>query len=459
LTGFFAGSYNLAMAIISAAFRRPVARRIRSLSALALSCLVIALAGAGAALGGAAILSSCAGGEGRSVAVKREQLFTIGYGPAEDQVDLFLLDPERAGEKTRVAMREGIFYLANGATSKVVRFSSFGDPLSMIYDPARNPEPVHLRPKPAKPGRPGTVDAVPDQEGLGREAVPYAFDAIGEIAVDSRQTLYVEDRIPPERRVDDKSSGTLLDRVVLRFGKDGRFMDYIGQEGIGGTPFPYIIGLYAASSDELVVVSVAESGWLVHWFDSSGVLQSSLKLGRSDIPLPEKSQDLVPALDRIIPDVSGRNLLIKVDYYLGPAGDSSKSGADLASSWIFRMDVREGKYLDRWPIKPIERGSRGPEGRATRYGRAPGLIGAAGRTFFLAYADDDGKTYVLTYDRSTRVAAKYGIDIASDEVYGDSIYLSPEGVLCALLGSRYEARMVWWRFDKLIAGGGAGIMK
>jgi len=27
-----------------------------------------------------------------------------------------------------------------------------------------------------------------------------------------------------------------------------------------------------------------------------------------------------------------------------------------------------------------------------------------------------------------------------------------EGILSAILGSRYEARFVWWRFDRLIGG-------
>jgi hypothetical protein len=30
--------------------------------------------------------------------------------------------------------------------------------------------------------------------------------------------------------------------------------------------------------------------------------------------------------------------------------------------------------------------------------------------------------------------------------------LSPDGILSAMLGSPYEARFVWWRFDKMIGG-------
>jgi len=86
------------------------------------------------------------------------------------------------------------------------------------------------------------------------------------------------------------------------------------------------------------------------------------------------------------------------------------------------------------------------------------LLGAAGKALFFIYADDDGKTYVSTYDRTTRETVRYSIDIAADELYYNAYYLSRDGVLCALLGTKYEARVVWWRFDKLI-GAAAGIVK
>ena len=246
------------------------------------------------------LFTSC-GAEKPSVAVKREQLFSLGYGPAEDQLDLFQLDGSKAPLKTCLVMSEGIFYISNGAGAKVVRYSSFGDPLSMIYNPDKASEPVLLKAVPQK-GEAGAPPPGADAEGLGRKAVSYPFRAVGEIAVGPNQTVYVEDRLPPERRVQDKDSGAMLDHVVLRFGKDGQFLDYLGQEGIGGTPFPYILGLYSMPSDDCVVVSMTQSGWLVHWFDKAGVLVSSLKLGRDELPMPDKGQALKASLDKIIPD-------------------------------------------------------------------------------------------------------------------------------------------------------------
>jgi hypothetical protein len=408
------------------------------------------------------LLGSCAGREKPSVAMKREQLFSLGYGPAEDQLDLFQIDRSQSTQKTCLTMREGIFYIANGAGAKVVRYSSFGDPLSMIYNAEKNPEPVVLKAVAASPGQGAASPTEPAAaEGLGRKAVSYPFRAVGEMAVDSTQTIYVEDRLPPERRVQDKDSDTLLDHVVLRFGKDGQFIDYLGQEGIGGTPFPYILGVYTLATDDCVVVSMTQSLWFVHWFDKGGVLVSSLKLRRDDLPLLDKGQGLIASLDKIVPDLSGRALLIKVDYYREAIDPSTKAsaGVEFASSWAYRMDLRDGKYVDRWQIPAIEKTVKGADGQNVKYSRVPEFLGAAGRDFFFIYADDDGKTYISTYDRITRETARYSIDIATDELFYNAYYLSPDGVLCALLGTKYEARIVWWRFDKLLSGTSAGIVK
>jgi hypothetical protein len=407
-------------------------------------------------------LSSCAGKESPSVAMKREQLFALGYGPAEDQLDLFQMDKAQSIQKTCITMREGIFYIANGAGGKVVRYSSFGDPLSMIYNAAKNPEPIVLKAVSAKPGQGATASSnASEAEGLGRKAVSYPFRAVGEVAVDSSQTVYVEDRLPPERRVQDKDSEALLDHVVLRFGKDGQFIDYLGQEGVGGTPFPYILGLYILASDDCVVVSMTESDWLVHWFDKSGILVNSLKLKRGDLPLLDKSQGLVASLDRIVPDLSGRALLIKVDYYKEAMDQSTKAsaGTEFFSSWTYRMDLKDGKYVDRWQIPAIDRTVKNADGQNVKYFRVPEFLGVAGRNLFFIYADDDGKTFISAYDRSTRIMARFNIDIAPDELFYNNFYLSPDGVLCALLGTKYEARIVWWRFDKSLGRTGTEIMK
>jgi hypothetical protein len=404
--------------------------------ALAAACLASLLA------------SSCSP---RETSLRREQLFTLGYGPAEDQIDLFQLG-NALPQKSCIAMREGIFYVSNGNGAKVTRFSSFGDVLSMIYDPERNPEP-HLLAPPVAEGA---------DSAAGRRAIPYPFRSIGEVAVDSRQCLYVEDRLPAERRVQDKDSSALLDHIILRFDKDGKYLDYLGQEGIGGTPFPYISGIFATSSDDCVVVSMTQSAWLAHWFDSSGSVMASVKLSRDALPVPDKGGATISSLDRIVPDPESRSLILKVDYYKESVDPATKSGSgiEFVSSWAFRMDPRDGSYPERWQVPTEERVSKtGSEGASIRYVQIPQFIGAAGKYLFFMGADDGGLTYVTSLDRTTRDARRFQIDIGEDESYFDAFFISREGILCALLGTKFEARFVWWRFDKVLTGLTAGFSR
>ena len=423
-------------------------------------------------------LASCGRGQ-EGIAVSREQLFTLSYGKGEDQVDLFQTEASQTPLKTRIAMREGIFYLANGNASKVVRLSSFGDVLSMIYNPERNPEPLLLKSTPgaspsspagASPQVPGSASAsgsigtgTPGASGsvtgadaaYGRRAVAYPFRAVGEIAVDSRQTIYVEDRLPPERRVYDKDLDAVLDHVVLRFDKDGNSLDYLGQEGVGGTPFPFIQDVYTTNGDDCIVVSLTQSLWLVDWFDAKGFVKHSMKIKRDNLPQPQGEKSLIASLDRIAPDSDGKSLVVKIDYYRNSVDPNNKSDStvEFASSWAYRMDPSTGSISDRWQIPAIESTVKGGSDNGDQHiVRIPELIGMADRRLFFLTADDQDRSQVSVYDTTLRSTSRYNLDIAPDELYYSAMYLSPDGILCALLGTKYEARVVWWRFDKLLGG-------
>ena len=80
----------------------------------------------------------------------------------------------------------------------------------------------------------------------------------------------MEDTIPESRAEYDEQQQAYLNRVVRRFDLSGSYLDYLGREGIGGTPFPYIEALHVNSRDDVIVVSRAEESWLVYWVQSRG---------------------------------------------------------------------------------------------------------------------------------------------------------------------------------------------
>ncbi|HSV55518.1 MAG TPA: hypothetical protein VLH39_00230 [Magnetospirillaceae bacterium] len=385
------------------------------------------------------VFASCAGRAGPVREVQRESLFTLGYGTMEDQLDIFRVGGMAPPGRTRIAMRDGIFFLSNGNSAKVLTLSSFGDLLSMIYNPDRNPPPVVL--------------SQPAASTAGRTARPYPFLAPGEIAVDSRKHIFVEDQLPLERRVFDPETNTSLEFVVLRFSTDGEFIDFLGQEGIGGTPFPLITGIHVTAQDGLVVICMTREAWLVYWFDSRGILESTIKIRRNSLPRPE-GRNLLASLERIYPDPDGDAVFLKVDYYaeiIDPA-TQTRSGMKYDRAIVYRMDARTAEYTDQWEILPFEPPrSPGQEAAPVRIWE---FLGAArGRNLFFRTTDEAGNTFIAIYDSSARALRRFSISIEPDELHYMTLYLSPDGILCALLGTRFEARVVWWRFDRVLSGG------
>lgn len=385
-------------------------------------------------------LASCA--DRKTVQVlQREQLFTIGYGVLEDQLNLFSVPGGGPPLKTSLAMRDGIFFISNGNAAKLLTLSSFGDLLAMVYNPERNPKPAILKEETGATGL------------QGRSAKEYAFNAPGEITVDSKRTVFVADRVPEERRSYDQASQASLENVVLRFSRDGDYLDYLGQEGVGGTPFPFITGLYMTPADECVVVSITGEGWSVFWFDPRGMLLSTTTVRRDELPASPDDASLIPSLEAIAAAPDGSGLVLKVDYYreIVDAETKTRAGIEFAQSLAWILDRGTGAYREPYEIPAFESIS------AVKAGEQPvprswDFAGTAAGAVFLSSTDEDGSTYYAIYDMGSRTLKRFALRIDPEEMLYTAFSLSPEGILSAILGTRYEARVVWWRFDRVMGG-------
>ncbi|MDA8410154.1 MAG: hypothetical protein M0001_07145, partial [Treponema sp.] len=358
---------------------------------------------------------------------------------AEDQINLFQVEGTDSSVKTRMTMRDGVFYISNGPAAKVLRISSYGDILSMIYNPSRNAGQA------VGQGKLGG--------GPGRSVTAWPLSAPGEIAVDSKGSMYVEDRMPKDRWVTDQGTGSLYDNAVLRFDKDGNFQDYLGQEGVGGTPFPYILGIYTTASDDVVVISLMPNAWMVHWFEPKGSLRNSLKIPREALPRLGGDDGILASLVKIVPDSQGRAVILQVDYSreIVDPQTKSRSGIEYAGSWLYRMDLVKGTISDRWEIPPLDETSPNGDGsgRTSSYPLVPELLGTVGDRFFFVSIDDKSNASIAILNRANKNMERFPIEIGSDELFFNTMSLSPDGVLSALLGTKYEARVVWWRFDHI----------
>jgi len=163
-----------------------------------------------------------------SAMLEKKTLFSLSMGKAEDQIDLIQIPGIPFNKKSRLVMKNGLFYVSNGNTGKIMEFTSYGDIINLYYNPVMNPEPFILTP------------VTGNQTVSNRRAFPYPFRNIGEVEVAGDGELLVDDEVSPERVEKDKKTGSILNRIVLRFSKEGKLLDYLGKKGLEGQLSPII---------------------------------------------------------------------------------------------------------------------------------------------------------------------------------------------------------------------------
>ena len=379
------------------------------------------------------LLSAC--GESEVRRLEREERFALELGKLDDQIDLFITDDGRGSARNRIYTRDGRIYLSNGNASKVMEFSGYGDLLVLLYDPTANPRPI-----------------LPTSDGgfpTTRRAVAHEFHDLGEIAVGDRRTVLVEDRLR-ENGEHDEEHGVQLRSRVLRF-EAGRYVDYIGQEGVGGTPFPYIETLELTENGDIVVVSRNALGRHVYWYSPEGELRYEIPVRNDQLPMPERD-DLIPVLERIRPDLEERHLYLKLDYYEQVDGDGGQSDLGEVFSQVYVLDLDREMYTEAIEIPRHTTTERPPPDfepvEVNHLYRFIG-VGPGGYLYFVS-RDAEESSELLIMDRNGQVNARRRIVLEDAPLVDYDMSVSPEGILVALLGREDGAQIVWWRTDRLI---------
>jgi hypothetical protein len=381
------------------------------------------------------VFSGCS--RGRISSVARMDLFSLEIGPLEDQINLFnLLDVGSTG-RTSLAMRDGLFYISDSSGAKIVRYNSYGDILFVIYNDEINPPPITLR-------------RGIDEEGMAtRWSITYPLREPGALSVDSRKHIYTADKIEQERSQNDAEDKSLLDNMVLHFDEAGRFVNFLGQEGIGGKPFPMITGIYTSREDEVAVVCLISSGWNVYWFSSEGTLLFLIHLRKDSIPLPSDTQASYASVDTVAAAPDDRKLFFKVDYYRSVSGENDNTAVLPDSSVIWIMDVETGAYTQSINVPFFEYTSTENNKKVTQ--KLPyTMLGVIRESRVFLYFPVDGGYSLLVLTAGSREQRLGFIQVKNDELEYNTFNLSAEGILSGLLATEWNARLVWWRTDRLL---------
>ncbi len=384
----------------------------------------------------ALVLTSCSKNDIRSIS--RENLFTLDIGRLEDQIDLINLEGERSTDKTCITMRDGLFYISDGKGKKVVRFTSYGDLLFMIYNEETNPPPLTLR---VSPG---------EGEQVTRWANAYPLREPGEITVDSRKHIYVEDRLPPDRHSFDQESRALLDSTVLHFDTNGKFVEYLGREGLGGSPFPRISSIHTSVRDEIAVVCRLPTGWNIYWFNAEGTLRFSIPISNSTLPVPP-DKELFPSMDSISIAPDERKVYLKIDYYRDTFDESTNTRTGIAfdSSIIWVMNVETGIYESMIEI-PLFEQTYMENNKKLSESLIYSMVGVVKNRWVFLFVPVDGGYSLLVVRENSPEQRRGFIQVDNDELHFNAFDVSADGILSGLLADDWQAKVVWWRSDSLI---------
>lgn len=415
------------------------------------------------------MLAACSDSQPR--ALDREQLFSLGIGRAEDEIDLFRRESDPVIQRNAIAMRDGFVYISNAASNKVMELTSYGDLISLWYNPDDNPQPVLLQTNPSE----GSV--------ANRRAHQYPFTRVGDIAVTADKELYAVDLVTEERTIYDENLGVVLNRIVLTYDSSGELVDYIGQEGLGGTPFPYVERISVSSGGELSVVSKTADAWLVFWYGSRGnhLYTAEISLDRLPIPedavatnreaeeLQEEAQEdppdtpadtfetarqVIPILENVIPDVEQRRVYLKLNYYeesVDPQTGTA-SGISTRSSRIYWLNLESGRYEGYVDIpKNTDTRSDGTVFDREEVEYMYDFVGTArGGHLFLLSRESDEQTELLIMRTDGRVVRRRMLVIEDRLASYKAFSVSDTGILTGFLGFDERVDIVWWRSDRLI---------
>ena len=384
------------------------------------------------------LFTSCLGNE-TVQSISETELFKIPYGKFEEQ--LSVSDLNNVGNvRYGINMRDGFFYIINGEAKKIMELNSYGDLLTLFYN--EDSEIASLLNKSNRA-----------DESIHHE-VSYPFDYTGMLAVDSNKNIYTVCSIPRDRQELSDDGKTLYSQTVLRFARDGSSVEYIGQQGPGGTPFPFIKNIYTTSRDELVVTSVSTEGTIVYWFASDGFLKYMVPVETKSVPTLSNVDDTSNqfwTISNVIPDPATYKLYVQIDYYTTYLDEDSKvqSGVNFVQSLLYPLNVEIGNYEAPVTIPPYEESVVSDYSRLT-YRIPYDFLGVTknGWKFFIVKTEKGFNIEMIQSETQRILRRQFNVD--HNNMLFDTMSLSLDGIITALYLEKESARIVWYRTDNLI---------
>lgn len=376
------------------------------------------------------VLFSCQ--DERKKEMAREDLFSLFYGSFEEELNLSTMYERGENIDSQIFMKDGFFYISNSEAKKIMKFTSFGDLLSIHYNEQYNNVTTRINEK-------------KDASLSTMSAIQYPFNYPSLIEVTDEKDMYIVDILSDGRLEYDYDEDIALKNIVLHFNDRGEFIDYIGQEGYGGSPFPPISDIISNKKNELIVLCKMRENFSLYYYTKEGVLSHKYSISPTSLPsIYKKEESVYMNIDSSFPSYSDELIYIKCDYYLEEIdkGSKAKKGIEYDKSVLHIFDRSKKEYiasLDLPSYEDVE--TRG--GDKIKFKKVYELLGLSddGRAFLITPYKD---TYAFAiFDTKTQKTSFQILDIPP--VMYSNFNLSKDGILSALLAQEEECLVSWWQ--------------
>ncbi len=371
--------------------------------------------------------------------LRREDKFTLNYGAFENELNLFNLGGGYTRKNTQIFMKEGLFYIANSGGQKILKTSSFGDLLSLYYNTDTN----------IKPSFP---EENIENKSSTTKAIEYPFNHPCSLIVTGNKHLFVVDTVSEDKIEYDHEENLALRNIILHFNDEGKFIDYIGQEGNGGIPFSMIDSIYTNSKNDLIVICRTQKRITIYWYNENLDLLYKMPIFFEAVPKPyEENLKVFSSIDKVYPSFEKNNLYVKIDYYIEKQDPSTGAslGVNYDKSYLYFLNITTGKYEKKIEIDPYE-GKELVDGKELKYQKVYELMGVTKNNWCFLFTPIENAYALLLIDLKSQKKYKKKLIVKNYEMLYNTFHLSPDGIISAILAQEDKATVSWWRVDKII---------
>jgi len=364
----------------------------------------------------ATALASCTIGAGREL--KRHDLFTIPLGTLPGELDWFYQGS--AAGMGDIQTRDGLIYISNGRRGKAMVFNSYGELLTIVYDPSKNPIPSKVRG--------GELNSSISSWSFRSPQIIAAFNG----------GFLVGDRIENGPR--EEYNEQLFNRVVLRFDREGNYLGHLGREGFGGSPFPNIFAIDIRHDGGIVVTChpFLSGAWLSYWYTEDGSPITTIQI--KDDQLPGITDEKNVKIQAVRPDPREWFLHLKADVY-----DGVEPGRELEAKF-YTLNLSTLEYNKPMNLPYVE----GLTDMGYPLGPPEYLGTTLNGSHAMLYQEGPNTYRISMINAQGRIVNSRRLEIDEDARVYRRFKIQNNGLLAGIFFGNSKATVSWWRLDEIL---------